>query len=299
MAYACCKCRLTKMNDMIKEFIENRYQSSHPNSVLLRNELVRACTEFADSEFSDTKFGSELLSGSQQKFWSCVSEALVYDRLRKLDLRVPEKRGEGPDFLLMDGEQKIWIEVVCPQSSGDVSSAFLHMEPGSVVSFPHHELLLRWTAAIREKARRSIKDGDAYVIAVNGCCLRNGPFSSLKGISQFPFAVEATLGVGPFQLSIDRNTLEAIETGHQDRPFVKSRNGSEVNARVFLDEMYNHVSAIWALDLNGSAIYGGHEPMCVVHNPKAVVPVAAGLLPSEHDYVARIDGEYLVLDLPS
>jgi type I restriction enzyme S subunit len=67
------------------------------------------------------------------------------------------------------------------------------------VSFPHEQMLLRWTSAIKEKWEKLIgsQDGtfkgwvekgivvpeDAYVIAVNGRQLR-GAFPALTGISQ-------------------------------------------------------------------------------------------------------------------
>lgn len=85
---------------------------------------------------------------------------------------------------------------------------------GNVVSLPHEEILLRWTSAIKEKAEKLLgradrKTGeripgyiekgivtpsDAYVIAINGRLLRGfgGAIPELHGISQLPYAVEAT-----------------------------------------------------------------------------------------------------------
>jgi type I restriction enzyme S subunit len=140
-----------------------------------------------------------------------------------------------------------------------------------------------------------VASDDAYVIAVNGCRLRSGPFPALVGISQFPFAVEAVFPVGPYQIRIDRETLEVVARGHQHRPYVLNKNGAEVSAYAFLDPRFNSVSAIWALDLNGGSAIGNTEPTAVVHNPNATNPIPVGFLPADDEYLANPEGEEYVL----
>ena len=218
-------------------------------------------TSFVESGLADPKFVSELVSGEEHKFWSCLSEALIAQRLsdkkflaRSSRERFPEffersvaytknrclrlgtcthalvafaprdiydqvagirnlvvpsrardkicsstdsievfsdpawnfglarpKPGVGPDFLVMNGERKIWIEVVCPEPV-QLPDKWLNFQPNTVVSFPHEEILLRWTSAIKVKAEQLIGNEnrprgylasgivakeDAYVIAVN------------------------------------------------------------------------------------------------------------------------------------
>lgn len=200
----------------------------------------------------------------------------------------------------MDGSQKIWIEVICPEPRG-VPETWLKFNEG-VTDFPHEQILLRWTAAIKEKAGKLIgsADGrttgylqegivapeDAYVIAVNGCQLRKQPHSALIGISQFPFAAEAVFPIGPCELKIDRQTLEIVGRGYQHRPFVINQNGAKVPAYTFLDPRFNPISAIWAVDIDGGAAIGNSDPMVVVHNPNADNNVPVGFLPSDSEYVA-------------
>jgi len=196
--------------------------------------------------------------------------------------------------------------VVCPQPA-NIPVNWLDLRPGVAFEFPHVEILLRWTSAIKAKAERLLgsADGtvrgyldsgvvspeDAYVIVVNGCRLRNGPFSALFGISQFPFAAEAVFPIGPYQVHISRDTLQVVDSGHQHRPFVQNRNGAQVPANTFLDPRFKPVSAIWAVDLNGSSVLGGSEPMVVVHNPHAGSPVSVGFLPADAEYVATPEGD--------
>lgn len=296
---------------MIRTFLSQRFPGDQPQTVALRDKLARACEDFVSSGRSDPKFVAELTSGSDQKFWASISEALIAEQLRDKVFLPRAQVGAGPDFLLSDGTRKVWIEVVCPEPSR-VSDDWLNPEPTHCIDFPHVDILLRWTSAIKAKAERLLgnaKDGivgylnegivsadDAYVIAVNGCRMRSGRFSALLGISQFPFAAEAVFPIGPMQMQIDRETLKTVGTGHQHRPYVKNKNGAAVPADTFLDPAFAHISGIWAVDLNGASAWGGREPQVVVHNPNAVNPISRGFLPAESEYIARKDGEDYVLE---
>ncbi len=249
---------------------------------------------------ADQNFISRLTSGHDPTFWACLSEALLADRLHNKTFPARSAIGEGPDFLVLDGTRKVWIEVICPEPRG-VPTDWSTFQEG-VTDFPYESILLRWTAAIKEKSEKLIgnADGtsngylqsgivgpnDAYVIAVNGCQLRNGPFPALSGISQFPFAVEAVFPLGAYQLTINRDTLEVVDRGHRHRPYIINRNGAHVPAYAFLNPRFNPISAIWAVDINGESVIGNREPMAVVHNPNATNPIPVGFLPADSEYVA-------------
>jgi hypothetical protein len=285
---------------IIETFLLQRYPGSGRRQTV-RDEIANACNAFVKSGLADAKFTKELCSGSEQKFWSCVSEALLAAHLRNVGLDPAPSHGGGPDFLLIENGLKIWIEVICPEPTG-VPSDWLKSELGKVVNFPHEAILLRWTSAIKEKAEKligsldgSIKgyiekgivaSGDAYVIAVNGCQLRDGPFPALLGISQFPFAVEAVFALGPYQIIINRDTLEQTGAGYQHRPLISKRKGAPVPAYTFLDARFKPISAIWAVDVDGTSAIGNSEPMAVIHNPNAVNPMPIGFLPAYDEYVA-------------
>lgn len=272
----------------------------------VRGRLADALVDFVGSGLADSKFVDELRQG-ERKFWAGVSEALVAARLHSKEF--PRRSiGKGPDFLVMDGASRVWIEVVCPEPMG-VPGEWTRPEPNVVHTFPHEEILLRWTAAIQQKVGKLIGDeenpgylgkgivayDDAYVIAVNACRLRSGPFSYLEGISGFPFALEAVFPVGPRELTLDVNSMRTVGQGHAYRPFVVKANGSRVEALTFLDPRSSAVSAIWALDLDGGSAIGNREPSAVIHNPLAKNPVARGFLPADEEYVATRDGDVFVV----
>lgn len=297
---------------MIRTHISQRYPGNQPQAVALRDKLARACEDFVGSGRADSKFVTELTSGNDQKFWASISEALIAEQLHDRVFLPRPQVGVGPDFLLSDGIRRVWIEVVCPEH-GRVPDSWLNAETNHCIDFPHTDILLRWTSAIKTKAERLLGNADegvvgylnegivgvddAYVIAVNGCRMRSGPFSALFGISQLPFAAEAVLPIGPIQVHIDRETLKTVGTGHQHRPYIMNKNGAVVPTYMFLNPVFAPISAIWAVDLNGASAWGGCEPMVVVHNPIAANPIPRGFLPAESEYVAHKKADQIVFDI--
>lgn len=271
-------------------------------------ELRRVAEQFMASGYADGKFLNEL-AGNEGAFWSALSEALVFDRIAAKAFGARAKIGHGPDFLLMDNGRRVWIEVVCPQP-GDIPADWLACVPG-FGSVPHNQILLRWTAAIKEKTEKLLgsPDGqrkgylqkgvvdpsDCYVIAVNGCRLRHGLASALEGITQYPYAVEAALALGPYSYSVDLQSNKIVREGYSERYLIPKSNASTVPASTFLDPRNSMVSAIWAVDFNGTRARFSTEPSAVIHNPLAKNPVPVGFLSSDIEYVSEVEGDFIVL----
>lgn len=284
-----------------------------PNSGLqeaYRGELIRICEEFVASGRADSNFGSEL--ALEESFWSRLTEALAYELIKEKKFGVRKKIGVGPDFLLNHEGRNIWVEVVCPKATGlpeewqDIKNGAY--KANSVFTVPHTEILLRWTSAIKEKIEKLhgrtdgssvgyisqgiVEKGDSYVIAVNGCQLRRGPFPAFEGISRFPYAVEAVFPIGPLGVAIDPETRKVVDSRHQERHAIDKANGSQVPAVAFLDPSNHMVSAIWALDLFGAECVGQKDRTAVIHNPNASNPLPLGFLPAEAEFGAlREDNE--------
>jgi len=271
-----------------------------------RLELQRVCAAFLSSGLADSKFEAELTGQSDAKFWSCVSEALVYDRIKDIARPARAIVGEGPDFLLTDGHRRVWLEVVCPEPIG-LPQDWLEIQANHVGTVPHDAILLRWTSAIKDKTdklvgsvdgrvRGYLKTGlvtkdDVYVIAVNGSRLRHGPFAALYGISQFPYAVEAAFPVGPLQFRIDRDSLTSLGHGYQERLHIPKPSGANVPTYAFLDPRNQAVSAIWAVDFNAGRVIGSQEPCALIHNPLATQPLPKGFFRSDSEFFASPSGE--------
>lgn len=69
-------------HDPILVSIEQQLPGQHLRTNAIREYLANARIQFVQRGLADPKFASELTSGSNQKFWACISEALVADRLR-------------------------------------------------------------------------------------------------------------------------------------------------------------------------------------------------------------------------
>lgn len=210
---------------------------------------------------------------------------------------------EGPDFLIEKDGRRIWVEVITPRPEG-LPENWLDPHFTGVRTLPHEAIVLRWTAAIKEKAEKLLGNADkgikgylgkgvvepqdAYVIAVNGYLLRSPLWLSKDafGISGFTFAVEATFCVGPRELRIDRETREIVGSGHQQREVIAKPSGATVPTDTFFDPRFSAISAIWAVDIDAAVLLKASQPMAVVHNPLAKNPVPERWLPAQSEYVA-------------
>ncbi|MFD0930596.1 hypothetical protein ACFQ1T_12490 [Methylophilus glucosoxydans] len=287
---------------LIEQQIELYFPGAHPRAIAWRTHLISVCKQFIDSGLADSQFVRELTSSIKQNFWARLSEALIARRLKGLIFNQRTNVGEGPDFLLMHDNRKVWIEAICPEPINVPEKWLSSSAESGVVAFPHREILLRWTGAIQKKAEALMGNGmtkkgylesglvganDAYIIAVNGCQLRSGPFPALFGISQSPFAVEAVFPIGPYEIRLDKISGEVLGGQHQHRPEFPNHNNSPISTTMFTDPKFQYISAIWALDLNGGESIGNAEPTALIHNPLARNPIPLGLLPADEEFVAH------------
>jgi type I restriction enzyme S subunit len=297
---------------MIAEYLQTRYPGGPPRRVAVREFVQAVCQRYVDRGLADANFIQELCSGDEARYWQRLSESLLAHECVEVGLTLQPSR-DGPDFLVLHDGRKIWIEVICPEPTG-IPQEWIERSTGEVrvVTFPHEAVLLRWTAAIKEKAEKLLGNpstrrtgyiekgvvgpDDAYVIAVNGPRLRHPAFASITGISQYPSAVEAVFALGPYAVQFDTRTFKTTGSGHQHRPVIKKPKGQPVPADTFFDKRFERISAILAADIDDTSVIGNAKPMALIHNPNATVPVAPGLLPGEWDFVASPNGpdEYLL-----
>ncbi len=287
------------MSSAITTALQQRYANASDSS--LADEIEAAYKQHIALGLADNNIEQRICSKSDYVYWQQLSEILLAQELIKVGL-TPLHQNEGPDFLLDSNGQRIWIEVICPEPHG-IPAEWLNPLTNGSWTFPHVEMLLRWTAAIKTKAlkqRTYIENGiigadDAYVIAVNGRLLRGPAFPQIEGISQFPFAVEAAFRVGPWEIRIDRNTMQSTGAGHQDRPYIPKPNGAQVPTDTFLDPEFSSISAIWAVDVDENLLLGRSRPMTLVHNPNTPNPIAQNILPAHSEYVAVDEGDHYAL----
>ncbi|TIS99166.1 hypothetical protein [Mesorhizobium sp.] len=286
----------------LREAIERRYPHARERIAALRESIIAACQRYIDAGLGDRDAERRLCSTDNLTYWQQLAEVLVAHQLELAGLCFFHPP-EGPDFCVEHKGRRIWVEVITP-TPANVPEGWLAPPGGDVRDFPHEAILLRWTAAIKEKAEKLLGNDrglrgylasgvvaadDAYVIAINSRLLRgyDGAFDCIDGISQFPFAVEATFAIGPLQVLFNRETLEASAPEHQRRMLISKPRGEAVPVDTFLDQRFTPVSAIWAIDADEGTLLGKVPRSAVVHNPSAINPVPTGLLPAQDEYEAR------------
>lgn len=292
---------------MLKDALRSRYSGALPGDERVFRRVLELCHWYLGARLGDADAELRLASTNDAVYWQQLSEVLVANELARCDLK-PVRRPDSPDFLIEHQGRRIWIEVTCPEPKG-IPADWLARTNGAI-SVPHEAITLRWTAAIKEKfekltgrpnqpstgylARGVVREGDAYVIAVNGRLLRDC-WPQIEGISQLPFAVEVTLAVGAYTITIHPDTLERLAGEHPHRASIQNHNGAAVPSATFFDPRYAPVSAVWAMDFDLNRLFGASRPSILVHNHAAQSSVPRSLLPVQSEYHAVVgNAEYSV-----
>lgn len=268
--------------------------------------LIDLYRRYCDEGLADREFGKQLALGNEYVYRQRVGELLLADALWSDGFSL-SSADEGPDFRAEKGGESFWIELITPEPTGLPENYLQSWRRGvGAFYFPAEAILLRWTAAIAEKARkllgdkgylerRIVKPDERYLIAVNDRLLSVWP-DGMTGISQFPFPVEALLAVGCYEVRINRETLETVSSGHQQRVFVLNRNNAQVWTNTFFDPKYAAISAVLGITLREEAILGRPRRNALVYNPLARNPLPRKLLTSQEHWVCdlRSDDTYTI-----
>jgi type I restriction enzyme S subunit len=300
----------------VENFLVNRF----PNNPSLTDCLIDLHHRYADWGLKDTKFDQDFTDGEDEHFYSYLWEMLLASHFKNIGLDI-SSADEGPDFKIDLSGQTIWVEAICPAPTGLPDDWLRATQAGEirVRSVPHEEMLLRWTAALKEKkekltgkrerdritgtevvrpgyaAKGTVGQDDPYVIAVGACRLGQLETDLHLGISQLPYAVEAVFPVGPLEVVISRETMETVDTRHGHRLFIRKPSGAEVPTDSFLNPDYAGVSAILGSPAGLNAACGSKTPIAVVHNPLAISRLPVGIFGADEEYVAEDKGDHYEL----
>jgi hypothetical protein len=282
----------------IREFLRARFPDPE-----LSSHYIDLLGEYLDSGLAPPNVKAEIVTGDRG-FFAHVWEAMLYRHLRLLGFgfckgNVRRAGQRGPDFGIIHEGRTIWIEAIVASSEGIPDDYLRPPAPGEfrAGSFPHQQILLRWTSALRDKraklqhyvADAVIRDTEATVIAINGCRTTGLGYQD-TGITQLPFAVEAVFPVGPLAVRVNRNDGRVVgDAFHTARYTIEKPNGASIPTDSFLNPEYANVSAI--VGCGRSHLRYGF-PLAVVHNPLARIPLPRRLLGTDKEYVADDEGEF-------
>jgi hypothetical protein len=118
----------------------------------------------------NSNFVAELASGKKEAVYQRVWEMMLARHLDAIGYKVTTA-DEGPDFRIEHDGKAVWVEAICPEPKGIPQHYLEGPKPGEfkVGDVPHNEVLLRWTAAVKEKSEKLdgyrkkgiVKPGDA------------------------------------------------------------------------------------------------------------------------------------------
>lgn len=285
------------MNKIYK-IIKKRF----PLNTVATHHFGKILIAYQESGIAPPHLIAELETQDEGKFWSAIWESLLFwhfnSRGFKFRENMVKKSGQnGPDFGLLHNGKTIWVEAIVPAPVGIPPE---NLEPPcnikrpKALSEPHEQMLLRWTHAIKTKKERVveyIRDGiisedDSIVIAVNSCRLQYFAFSE-TGISQFPYAVEATFPIGPLSIQISKEGKMTGPATNTQRYHILKVNGSAVPTDNFLNPEYGVISGV----------LGSHQRdlwrmapfhLSLVHNPLAIAPMPKKIFGAAKEFVCDL-----------
>lgn len=277
-----------EIKQKIVPVIEKRYLPvKHYSIDGLYEKMLSICVDYFVAH-SDQHNALNKFCGSDNRYYQQCSEILTYYLLMQAGLS-PVHPKSGPDFYVLDNNKRVWIEVITPENT-EILKEYSVQESGKVYTPPHDEILLRWTSAISAKSKKIedylhkkvINSDDITVIAVSPRLL---PFlDNYYGLSQLPYVLEATMAIGPQQVTMSKNG-EILDQCYSHKEHAHTGNKNTVDLNIFCNNSYNHISAIWALNCDERIILSNENNITLVHNPFAVNKMSQGLLPSSNEYI--------------
>jgi hypothetical protein len=183
-----------RWNKQVREFLAERFSQTPQRQAY----FVGLWEGFLALGLPNANFVAELTNGKAPRFCQRVWEMQLAMHLDTLGHHLTSP-SDGPDFLFEHHGLTVWVEAISPEPKGLPAHWLAPPERGKtkVRTMPHEEILLRWTAAFKEKCQKlqAYRDkgivgvNDAYVIAINGCQLNGGVASGKRlefGVARSP-----------------------------------------------------------------------------------------------------------------
>ena len=184
------------------------------------------------------------------RFWEIY---LVTSFLEDGFCLVEKKNPEGPDIKIKLGDRIIWVEAVVPGPGGETNNDRVpDLEYGVAREVPDEQMKLRLTNAFSGKfckyknyrEKDLIKEGDDYVIAINGYLIGSG-----RNEREVPRIVRTLFPIGNmvYHIRVPNNFDQRAEITGQSHEYQKEIvkcEGSRVPTDPFLNDEYAGISAV-------------------------------------------------------
>jgi hypothetical protein len=230
--------------------------------------------------YADPEFLVAIRSNFDARYWEMYLTTALIDQ--GFDVVCPKP---GPDVGIEVNGRRLWFEATSPSRGADGAPdqvpemrATRLGETPIVRDVPNEKMVLRYLNSISEKYDRQyaawLKAGtvtpeDAFVIAINPRRLGHE-----FGDTSPPRILQAAFAIGSPYISIDRETLKAVDAGFQFRDTITKASKALVKTGVFHQEKYAGLSGLLC-----SRVDAANRPdrmgddFQLVPNPQATVPL--------------------------
>jgi len=239
-------------------------------------------------QYANVDFEAELRKDFHSRFWEMYLTCSLLEN--EFSISCPKS---GPDILIRDSIQRIWIEAIAP-GQGDAGSPDRVPDRtyNVVQDHPEKQIILRYRAAIYEKFNNKYKhyicnkiigEHDPFIIAINSSKIPNAwPDWTI------PEIVKAVFPAGDLQLEINSKDRTVVGSSYQYRPSIIKKSRSSVDTDIFLNPAYEGITAILfshvcvtrcPKDLGSDLVF--------IHNPLARNPLRQGYFKFGIEYIAQ------------
>ncbi len=249
---------------------------AYKNICLEKSEKQRKIKYFCESLwrkfniYADNHFLSQIKRNFYDRYWEMYLTVTLLEWGYAI-----ESNSKGPDVLIKNEMNKIWIEAV-NSSNGTSLDAIPDVKFDTMQLVPEDKIILRLQNSIETKliayeryaCRSIIKAKEPYVIALNSVAL------NFMTDDEIPYVLKALLPIGDYVYNF-KDEIMKIE--FRDR--IIKEKGSEVFTNIFFNDRYKYISAIIYSNVSAHAFNKDlGSDFILIHNPKAINPLPIDIL---------------------
>ena len=255
--------------------------------------------------YADPDFREGFARDPDARFWEMYLGCTLVNAGKSL-LPIAERKRTGgqPDLCVLDGDRRIWIEAIAPDSGAPRADQVRGPTPinegGGLEPAPRRQAQLRTTSALWTKKQaidRYLREGaigqnDVRLIAISA-----GRFGLYVSEYPLPLIMSAVFPIGDEFVSIDRETGNVIGQGFHTSLEIR-RQGASIPRTAFLDRQFAPVSGIIWSRIGIGNTSRDQRPLTYIHNPLATVllPTRWGVWDREFVTTER-DDEWIAADI--
>lgn len=234
--------------------------------------------------FADPSFATDIVHQFHPRFWEMYLACALIDLGFSL---MPRSTLAGPDLGVHLSGRRLWIEAAAPGHGEGPDAVPELVEHDMFVPLPEAQVILRFTAAILEKAWKFeqylaaglVASEDVCVAAVSGGAIWNGLYDD-----PMPLIVRSLFPVGDLQVVLAPDGTKVSE-GFAMRRNVPKKSGAFVPTEGFMDGSLQALAGVLFSNSNlGNRPSVPGPDFIFIHNPTSTGALPLGWLRSGKEF---------------